>query len=100
MVVEQATRCCDENVDTAPELRGLGSEANAADQRHRRDFQMFAVGLDKGIDLRGQLAGRGKDQCAHRFARTGAIGRWTRGEPLQHWQDESSGLAGSGLRAG
>ena len=70
VMVEQAAGRRDEDVDAAPQLRDLRAEADAAEHRHRaRSLQVLAVGADRRLDLRGELARRREDQRAHRLAR-------------------------------
>ncbi len=47
LMVEQAARRGDEDVDAALQLRDLRAEAHAAEQRERRDLEMAAVRLDR-----------------------------------------------------
>ena len=100
VMVEQAARCRDEDIDAALELRGLRSERDAAEQHHRGDLEMLAVDADRRLDLRRELARRREDQRAQRFACAALVGRRRGRQPLQDRQDESRGLAGAGLRAG
>ena len=72
VMVEQAAGRGDEDVDAALQLRGLRAEADAAEQHHRRELQVLAVGLDRRFDLRRELARRREDQRAQRLARAPA----------------------------
>ena len=100
VVVEQAPWCRHQDVDAALQLRGLRAEAHATEQHHRRQLEVPAVGLDRRLDLRGELARRREDQRPQRLARAAGVRRRPRGQPLQHGQHEAGGLAGARLRAG
>jgi len=103
-VVEQPAGRRDDDVDAALQLRRLRAEADAAEQRHRRVAQVLAVGADRRLDLRGELARRRDHERAHGPAGAGAavlrVRRRCGGQALQHRQHEAGGLAGAGLRAG
>ncbi len=64
VMVEQAAGRGDDDVDAARKARLLAAEADAAEQRHRRQRQVAAVGADGGLDLSGEFTRRRDDQRA------------------------------------
>jgi len=58
---------------------------------------MFAVGLDVGVYLVGQFAGRGQHQRAQGMAGWGNTGAGMWGKAGQNRQGERGGFAGAGL---
>src|SRR2546430_10721401 len=98
-MIEQPTRRCHQDVDAASELRRLRPEADSPEDCGRREVEMLAVGSYRHFDLRGKFARWRDDQRAQRLAHTGMRRRLAR-QSLEHWQDESSGLAGSRLGTG
>ncbi len=98
--IEQAARCRDKDIDAALQFDHLRVDADAAEHDCRRPLRIFTVDAHALFDLRGELARRRQDQHAHGFAP--ARGRRPRAgrQELQDRQYETSGLAGTGLRAG
>ena len=92
-MVEQAARRRDQDVDAAHQLGLLVAERNAADDQCHVELVVLAVLLEVLDDLRGEFARRLENERA-RHARAGAA----LFEHRDHGQDESGGLAGSGLR--
>ena len=66
VVVEQAARRGDEDVDAAAQLVDLRLHADAAEHHHAGELGVLAVGAHALFDLRGELAGRREDQGADR----------------------------------
>ena len=100
VVVEQAARRGDEDVDAAAQLVDLRLHADAAEHHHAGELGVLAVGAHAFLDLRRELAGRREDEGADRqlgraASRTARLGH----QALQHRQHEAGGLAGAGLRA-
>ena len=97
-VVEQAARRGHQNVDARFQRLELRIDVDAAEHHHRGERQVFAVGLDRFLDLRGEFARRHQDQAA-RAARLRRL-RGARRQMMQDRQGEAGGLAGAGLRGG
>ena len=100
VMIEQAAGRGHQDVDAALELHGLRPDAHAAEDHHRREFQVLAVHADGFFDLRGEFAGGREDQRAQRLALGARVRGRLVGQALQHRQYETGGLAGAGLRAG
>ena len=100
MVIEQASRRGDDDVDPAPQLRGLRAEADTAEERHRGERGMLAVGPDRRLDLCGEFARGDEDQAADGPAAAPGTRCGRLRQALEHRQHESRRLAGAGLRAG
>ncbi len=92
--IAQATRCRHDDFDTARHGANLRELGDAAENHRAADRQMATIGLDRFLNLHGQLAGRAEDQDAGRLRRRTEL---LLHQTLQGRQGESSGLAGAGL---
>jgi hypothetical protein len=100
VVVEQAARRGDEDVDAAPQAVDLRLHADAAEHHHRGQLGVLAVRAHALLDLRREFAGGREDQRADRRATLGVALRRRVHEPVQHGQREAGGLAGARLGPG
>ena len=99
VVVEQAPRRGDEDVDAAAQLVDLRLHADAAEHHHAGELGVLAVGAHAFLDLRGELARRRQDQGADRQLAARVAHRRLGHQAMQQRQDEAGGLAGAGLGA-
>ena len=99
VVVEEATRRGDEDVDAAAQLVDLRLHADAAEHDHAGQLRVLAVDADALLDLRGELARRRQDEGADRQLAARVADSGLQHEALQERQDEAGGLAGAGLGA-
>ena len=98
--IEQATRCCDQNINAAFEQNHLRIDAHTAEYHGRRTFRIFTVDAHALFNLRSEFARRCQYQHAHRFASAGGHRAGARRQQLQDGQHEAGGLTGAGLRTG
>ena len=98
-MVEQAARGGDEDFDAGPDDGQLLIDVHAAEHARRPESRVFAVFLDRFLDLDREFAGRSQDQRAHRMAGRRGAGIGVALQTLQDRQGEAGGLAGPGLRA-
>ena len=63
-VIDQATRCCDQNINATTQRVDLRAHAGAAVNDGRRHAQIFTVFADAVVHLHGEFACWGKNQCA------------------------------------
>ena len=96
-VVEQAAGRGDDDLGAAAQGADLAVHAHAAEDGHRADGPVGAVGADALLDLERELAGRDEDEGADALRGPGPTAGVKR---LQHGQHEGRGLAGAGLGAG
>ncbi|MNV38024.1 hypothetical protein D3C71_1295620 [compost metagenome] len=96
--IQQATRCCHQNVDAAAQFHHLRVDAHTTKYHQRTQAQIFAVGFDVFADLRCQLTGWRQDQRAYRTAAFDRMVMLT--QQLQQRQGKASGFTGTGLGAG
>ena len=100
VMVEEAARRGNQDIDAALQLRDLRIDADSAIDDHRGLLRVFAVDAHAFFDLRGELAGGGQDQRADGLAASDDPGCGASGKTLENGQHESGRLAGAGLRAG
>ena len=97
--IEQAARGGDQHLDPEADLLDLRFDVNAAVRTQAADGDVFAVALDRFVNLDGQFAGRRQHQHAYRMARRRRAGAGEGEDALQQRQGKSGGLSGSGLGA-
>ncbi|OIQ77342.1 hypothetical protein GALL_409680 [mine drainage metagenome] len=96
-VVEQAAGGGDQDVQGLLQAGVLRADADAAEHHHGSVIEVFAVGLDRFLDLRCEFARRHQNQAA-RAAGLGCHRLFA--QQMQDRQGEAGGLAGAGLCAG
>ena len=84
----------DDDVDAARHGADLGAARHAAEDEERGEPGAAGEAAEGGLDLHGELAGRGEDQRAAGLGRRAAL---QREELVQDRQREGGGLAGAGL---
>ena len=99
VVVEQAARRGDQDVDAAAQLVDLRLHADAAEHHHAGQLGVLAVGAHAFLDLRRELARRRQDEGADRQPAARIAHRRLGHQAVQHRQHEAGGLAGAGLGA-
>jgi hypothetical protein len=99
VVVEEAPRRGDEDVDAAAQLVDLRLHADAAEHDHAGQLRVLAVDANAFLDLRGELARRRQDEGADRQLAARIAHGGPGHEAMQERQDEAGGLAGAGLGA-
>ena len=90
-VIQQATGACDDNLGTTSQRGNLRSLAYAAINGSAAYLRLSPQVDGRLMNLLRKLAGRSYDQSAHRSQGAGD-------QPLENWEHERGGLAGSGLR--
>jgi len=90
--VHQPARRCDQDVNALLQRLYLVAHLHSANQERHRKLVIFAVLLEILRNLRGQFAGRLKDQGARHTRPAAAFGK-----NVDHRQNKAGGLAGSGL---
>jgi len=90
-VIERAARGGDDDIDAALEHALLLAEGVTTVDGDHRDFELLAIFVHRLGDLHRQLARRHQNKRGR--LRPGIA---EQRDPLQHWQRESGGLAGSG----
>ena len=65
-MVQQAAGCGDQNVNATAKLFDLRAHADTAEHHHRGEVEVFAIGANAFLDLRGQFARRRHDEGANR----------------------------------
>ena len=98
-VIQQASRCRDDDLDPLTQLVGLGAHVHAAIDADRAQRYVLAIGLNRLVHLHRQFAGRCENQRAHRVAGRARGGTRMARQSLDQRQREAGGLAGAGLRA-
>ena len=99
LMVQQAARRGDEDLDAGPEGLGLGVDVHAAEDGGGAQRDVLAIGADALLYLHGQLAGGREDEGPDGVARGGGRSAGVGRQQLQHGQGEAGGLAGAGLGA-
>ena len=91
-MIEQPTGCCNQNIDASVNQLVLLFEAHAANQQSFGQFAEFRIGVEVFSNLRGQFAGRAKNQTAGHARACAATS-----QQGDHGQSKTGRLAGSGL---
>ncbi len=99
-VVEQAAGRRDEDVGATGERALLVVLPDAAEDHHRGERDVGAVGADALFHLGGEFTRRGQDERTDRRAAVDGLRGGRGGEAVQDRQREAGRLAGAGLGAG
>ena len=97
--IEQTARCRHQNVDALFDAADLRVHANTAEDDGRCQFQVFAIGLHRFLDLGSEFTRRGQDQGADADAAEFVFGCCLGAEFVQHGQHKGCRFAGAGLGA-
>ncbi len=95
--VEQPARGRDQDLDPTAQRLDLRIHRDPAVHDGRAQGDGSPVGLDAGIDLHRELAGRDEDEDPHRMTGGGEARVGVRPESIEDRQHEGRGLAGAGL---
>ena len=94
-MVEQAARCCDEDIDAARQPLGLRTLADTAEHDSDGEAEMATISAEALRNLCGEFACRTEDQCSS--AVTGC--RFSVGcKPMKDRQRKGGRFAGAGGR--
>ena len=96
-MVEQAARCRDHDVHTAPQRVTLRAEGDSAEDRDGLQTHGSAVVAERPVYLERQLACRHEDETAWRARAGSALSAYE--QAVDHRQAKGRGLSGTCLRA-
>jgi hypothetical protein len=99
-MVEQTSRRRHQDIHAAAQGSDLRIDAHPAEDGHRRDRQVLAIGAHALLDLDGEFARRGEHEHARLARDAGQPVVAAGGQAMQYGQREAGGLAGAGLRRG